>query len=80
LTNEVQKIQKELDFAKEQMLRKNDEYQSTIDDLAAAQRAAEDGRLNAIQEVILLKGIYNNLSFLVGKQEIRIFGSPISIE
>lgn len=33
------------------MLRKNDEYQSTIDDLATAHRTSEDGRLNAIQEV-----------------------------
>lgn len=51
LTNELQKVQQELDFAKEQILRKNEEYQSVIEDLGNAHRTSEDGRLNAIQEV-----------------------------
>ena len=51
MKNELARIQQELDFGKEQMLRKNDEYQSALQDLANSQRSSEDGRLNALQEL-----------------------------
>ncbi|VDM58664.1 unnamed protein product [Angiostrongylus costaricensis] len=51
LRNELAKLQQELKFGAEQMQRKTDEYQSTLDDLAHAHRVSEDGRLNALQEL-----------------------------
>lgn len=51
LRNEISKLQQEIKFGAEQMQRKTDEYQSTLDDLAHAHRVSEDGRLNALQEL-----------------------------
>ena len=51
LNTELAKLNQELEFGKEQMHRKNEEYQSTLEDLANAHRIAEDARLNAIQEL-----------------------------
>ena len=51
LRNELAKLQQELKFGIDQMQRKSDEYQTTLDDLANAHRVSEDGRLNALQEL-----------------------------
>lgn len=70
--SELTKIQQELDFAKDQMSRKNDEYQSTIDDLAIAQRTSEDGRLNAIQELESKKYEFTDLQSQLSSTEERL--------
>jgi hypothetical protein len=44
-------MQQELDFGKEQMLRRNEEYESAVEAMAKAHREAEDGRLAALQEL-----------------------------
>lgn len=51
MKTELARLQQELDFGKEQMLRKNDEYQTALQDLSTAHRVSEDGRLNAVQEL-----------------------------
>uniref|UniRef100_A0A0N5AFE4 CEP209_CC5 domain-containing protein n=1 Tax=Syphacia muris TaxID=451379 RepID=A0A0N5AFE4_9BILA len=51
LRSEIVKLQKELQFGKEQMMRKTDEYQSSLEELSNAQRASEDNRLMAVQEL-----------------------------
>lgn len=51
MKTELARVQQELDFGKEQMLRKNDEYQTALQDLSTAHRASEDARLNAVQEL-----------------------------
>lgn len=51
LRTERTRLQQELAFSKDQIHRKTDEYQATLDDLANAHRKAEDGRLNAMQEL-----------------------------
>ena len=51
LRDERARLQKELAFSKDQIHRKNDEYQSTLDDLTNAHRKAEDEKLSAIQDL-----------------------------
>lgn len=49
LKTRINKLTTELKFGEDQMNRKNDEYESTLNDLANAHRGSEDGRLNALQ-------------------------------
>lgn len=44
-------VEQELEFGKEQMLRRNEEYESAVEAMAKAHREAENGRLSAIQEL-----------------------------
>lgn len=58
-------MQKELDFGKEQMLRRNEEFDTAIEAMANAHRAAEDGRLTALQELENKKYEVTNLEVSV---------------
>uniref|UniRef100_A0AC35U797 Major antigen n=1 Tax=Rhabditophanes sp. KR3021 TaxID=114890 RepID=A0AC35U797_9BILA len=51
LQDEFDKLTKELNFGKDQMIRKTDEYHTSLEEIANAQRTAEDARLNALQEL-----------------------------
>jgi chromosome segregation ATPase len=51
LANERSRLQQEVTSSRDQIQRKNDEFQSTLDNLTSAHRAADDARLNAIQEM-----------------------------
>lgn len=51
LQSRLTSIQKDLEFAREQISNKNAEYQAAINELSMAYRNAEDGRLTTIQEL-----------------------------
>uniref|UniRef100_A0A183BLK1 Myosin_tail_1 domain-containing protein n=1 Tax=Globodera pallida TaxID=36090 RepID=A0A183BLK1_GLOPA len=51
LRTKISSLQKELDFGREQMLRRNEEYDAAIESMSNAHRAAEDGRLASLQEL-----------------------------
>lgn len=72
MKTELSRMQQELDFGKEQMLRKNDEYQSALQDLSQAHRASEDGRLNALQELETRKYELADLTVKIVAQQFEI--------
>lgn len=61
LKTELARAKQELEFGKNQMHNKTEEYQNSIEDLSNAQRASEDGRLNALQELETKKYEFNDL-------------------
>lgn len=48
---ELDRLHQQLQFSKEQLARKTNEYQTVIDELANAHRLSEDGRVNAVHDL-----------------------------
>lgn len=51
ISGEAQKLDKEVQLAKEQLQYKSDEFHKALDELANAHRISEEGRVNAIHQL-----------------------------